>query len=332
MNGIDISGWQAGIDIPDLIANSDTDFVIIKATEGVSYTNPYWQQWADEVLASGALLGLYHYSDGGDITAEANFFLDTVRDYVGRALLVLDWEAEGNGQFEAHAAWTNPWLNYVAESTGSAPVLYVMQSRLDCYDWPYLWVAQYPGYDPQGYGEPWNEGWYSDLIDSGRLIIRQYSSSGRIGNYGGNLDINKAYIDRARWIQMAGGAAEEIKEDDDMAYVDNEIYRHIIETDYYPALLHREADFGGVMVHLRTAISDGLLAAANSIISSDEWQGMNLSGTERVKDFYLAFLGRTATNDEAQGWLDTNGTDLYAIAGDIYNSDEAAAHRASLGL
>jgi hypothetical protein len=97
-------------------------------------------------------------------------------------------------------------------------------------------------------------------------------------------------------------------------------------------LLHRAADFGGTMVHLRTAISDGLLASANAIISSDEWQNMNLSGIERVKDFYLAFLGRTATDEEAQGWLDAHGADLYAIAQDIYNSDEAAAHRASLGL
>ena len=164
-------------------------------------------------------------------------------------------------------------------------------------------------------------------------VVRHYDASRKScpwyytpsGNGG-----DEAWYDLRDYI--TAGTKEEIKEDDDMAYVDNEIYRHIIESDYYPALLHRSADFGGTMVHLRTAISDGLLAAANSIISSDEWQDMNLSGIERVKDFYLAFLGRTATNDEAQGWLDTHGTDLYSIAEDIYNSDEAAAHRASLGL
>lgn len=36
MNGIDISSWQSGIDL----AKVPCDFVIIKATEGLTYVNP----------------------------------------------------------------------------------------------------------------------------------------------------------------------------------------------------------------------------------------------------------------------------------------------------
>ena len=81
LHGIDISSWQAGIDI----AATDADFVIIKVSGGTSYTNgypdeseDYWRKWADETLAAGKLLGFYHYAceygsePGG--RAEAEFF------------------------------------------------------------------------------------------------------------------------------------------------------------------------------------------------------------------------------------------------------------------
>lgn len=195
MRGVDIASWQAGIRPGQL----DADFVIVKATEGVSYVNPYWREWAEEVLASGKLLGLYHYADGGDVYAEANFFLDTVGDFTGRALLVLDWESGGNASFGMHSAWTHPWLDYVAKRTGSTPMVYASASIVGLVDtgWP-LWVAQYPDYEPTGYQEhPWNEGAYS-------CEIRQYSSVGRVDGYSGNLDINKAYIDRATWLRWQG--------------------------------------------------------------------------------------------------------------------------------
>ena len=38
MNGIDISRWQAGINL----AAVPCEFVVIKATEGTTYVNPYW--------------------------------------------------------------------------------------------------------------------------------------------------------------------------------------------------------------------------------------------------------------------------------------------------
>ena len=71
----------------------DADFVIVKATEGTSYINPYFREWADQVLDSGKQLGLYHFAtDAASAKAQADFFYRTVKPYIGRAMLFLDWE------------------------------------------------------------------------------------------------------------------------------------------------------------------------------------------------------------------------------------------------
>lgn len=204
MNGIDISAWQAGI-VPSAV---DADFIIVKATEGVSYVNPHYKAWADEILASGKLLGFYHYANGGDVYAEANHFINAVKGYVGKAILVLDWESGGNERFWVHNQWTNPWLRYVQQRTGATPFLYASQSVAGLNDTGYpLWIAQYPDYNPTGYqAHPWNEGAYE-------CAIRQYSSKGRISGFDRDIDINKAYISREQWLAYAGATEEE---DDDM--------------------------------------------------------------------------------------------------------------------
>ncbi len=200
MHGIDIASYQGGIDI----ANTEADFVIIKATEGTTYENPFWRDWAEDTLNAGKLLGFYHYADGGDIHAEADFFLSTVSDYIGRAILCLDWEEGGNCSYAAMGNWCNPWLDYVCEQTGATPLLYVSASIRDNFEGYPMWIAQY-GYDDQhaGYTEtPWNEGAYD-------CAIRQYSSEGGVNGYWGNIDKNKAYIDAEQWKEYAGCETKE---------------------------------------------------------------------------------------------------------------------------
>ena len=71
---VDIASHQAGINPAAL----DCDVVIVKATGGTSYVNPYWREWADATLASGKKLAIYHYCEEYGIyntpAAEARFF------------------------------------------------------------------------------------------------------------------------------------------------------------------------------------------------------------------------------------------------------------------
>lgn len=195
MKGIDVSNWQNGINIGAVQA----DFVIVKATEGNYYVSPDYKRQADETLKSGKLLGFYHYANGGDVLEEVKFFLNKVKDYIGKAILCLDWEAGGNPLFGVEDnEWTKKFCEYIHTQTGVTPFIYVQQSMMSKVATGYpLWVAQYADMNQTGYqSNPWNEGAYT-------CAIRQYSSHGRITGYDGDLDINKAYFDRSKWNEYA---------------------------------------------------------------------------------------------------------------------------------
>lgn len=201
MNGIDISAWQGDENID--LAKVPYDFCIVKATEGTGYKNRYFIAHCDKVLNRKKLLGAYHYANGGDVQKEADYFLAYAKKYIGKAILVLDWEAKNNPQFGKNdLEWCLQWCNYVQKKTGIKPIIYVQKSAMDAvkrcgYG---LWVAQYPDYNETGYQEhPWNEGKYN-------CLIRQYTSVGKLSGYAGNLDLNKAYISAASWNKQAGKA------------------------------------------------------------------------------------------------------------------------------
>lgn len=199
MNGIDISAWQgdAGIDLSKIAY----DFCVVKATEGTDYRNRYFASHCDKVLGRKKLLGVYHYANGGDPQKEADSFLAYCKKYIGKAILVLDWEAKNNHLFGVKdLEWCLQWCSYVQKKTGIKPLIYIQKSAMDAvkkagYG---LWVAQYPDYNETGYQEhPWNEGKYN-------CLIRQYTSVGKLSGYAGNLDLNKAYISLASWNKQAG--------------------------------------------------------------------------------------------------------------------------------
>lgn len=199
MNGIDISAWQGDENIN--LSKVPFDFCIVKATEGTSYKNRYFAAHCDAVLKKKKLLGAYHYANGGDVQKEADYFLAYCKKYIGKAVLVLDWEAKNNHLFGVKdLEWCLQWCSYVQKKTGIKPLIYIQKSAMDAvkkagYN---LWVAQYPDYEQTGYqAHPWNEGAYN-------CIIRQYTSVGRLSGYAGNLDLNKAYISAASWNKQAG--------------------------------------------------------------------------------------------------------------------------------
>lgn len=196
MNGIDVSGWQKGINIDAVPA----DFVITKATQGKSYVNTDCDRVVQACKRLGKCWGFYHYIDGSGVEGEAQFFVNNCKNYFGEGVPCLDWEATQN------SAWgNNDYLQRltarVIELTGVPPLIYASAS---VYPWTIAkanncgaWVAQYADNDATGYqSKPWNEGAYT-------CVIRQYSSNGRLSGYNGALDLNKAYITPEQWGKYA---------------------------------------------------------------------------------------------------------------------------------
>lgn len=202
MNGIDISRWQQNINL----ASVPCDFVIVKATQGTSYVSPAFKKQIEDADRLGKLLGVYHYAGGGGAIPEATHFLNTVKDYIGKAILVLDWEGEQNPNF-ANPEYAMAFLAYVKQFTDVVPFIYMSKSVCRQYSWRSdypLWCAQYKNQQPTGYQEdPWTD--KKGFGNWQNCAILQYSSKGQLPGYQGNLDLDKAYIDATEWKKYARG-------------------------------------------------------------------------------------------------------------------------------
>lgn len=205
MNGIDISQHQRGINLSAV----PSDFVIVKASQGSSSSvYPTFKEQITEADRLGKCLSAYHYASQGGAIPEAEKFLRTVKDYIGKAIMVLDWEGEQNPNF-GNPEYALAWLKYVEQKTGIKPFIYMSKSVCRQYKSTWdssfpLWCAQYansqytgykdnPWTDDKGFG-PWNE-----------CVILQYSSRGRLPGYNADLDLDKAYITAEEWLMYARG-------------------------------------------------------------------------------------------------------------------------------
>lgn len=191
MQGFDCASYQSGID-PSVVP---CDFVIVKSTQGTTYTNPDFHRLAEATLAAGKALGIYHYASGGDATAEAEHMLDVAGGYIGDAIFCLDWEGIQNSAFGSgsDSDWIDEFCGVVESRVGSECLVYLSESVMDYASGHKLWVAQYANMDNTGYQEhPWNEGAYD-------CAIRQYTSMGNLYGWDGDLDLNKAYMTRDEW-------------------------------------------------------------------------------------------------------------------------------------
>lgn len=201
MQGIDIASHQTGIDLNKV----PVDFVIEKATQGTGYVNPDCDRVVQQAIKLGKCWGVYHYIGGQGAVAEADYFVDNIKGYIGKGLLAVDWEEIQNSAW-GNAAYLDALVARVIERTGIKPLIYAQASvynqvaaiakKHDCG----IWCAQYANDKATGYqDEPWNEGKYA-------CAIRQYSSAGRLPGWSGNLDLNKFYGDANAWAKYAGAS------------------------------------------------------------------------------------------------------------------------------
>lgn len=201
---IDIASWQQGI-VPSRV---DCDAVIVKATGGTWYENPYFEQWVDDVLASGRPLGIYHYAVESvrwkSAAEEAEYFLQHVRRYKGKFVPVLDWESDA---MELPQEWALEWMQIVERELGSKPIFYAYASHLNSKDYSKvaarypLWMASYLNrYDGAGWVDDPRNTWDFGSWDS--MLMYQYTSTGNIEGYGRDLDLSVFYGSRSDWERM----------------------------------------------------------------------------------------------------------------------------------
>ena len=172
--------------------------VIVKATQGTSYVNPYCNHQWDLAGQLGKKRGLYHYAGGGDPVAEAQFFISNIRNYIGQGMLILDWESNQNSAW-GDTNWARRFVDEVHSETSVWPVIYVQESSLwqvaNCANTCGVWAAWYasmnwnnwtlPNYTPKTGAFKFLTGW-------------QFT--------GGDMDRSIFYLDGNSWDKIANPA------------------------------------------------------------------------------------------------------------------------------
>lgn len=201
---IDISSHQADLNLA-AVSNS-IQGVIVKATEGTSYVNPYCDRHYRQARNAGILRGFYHFAGSGDPLAEAEFFYRNVMGYLHDGIPVLDWEGVyGNGGlvFEQSVDWVNRFVRRFHGLTGIWPWIYANPWRFNqggvepnCA----RWVASYPEVAHPTFVQA--ASWRCPDAD-GNVVSWQFCSDGLLSGYGHNLDCSVYYGDRESWLRYA---------------------------------------------------------------------------------------------------------------------------------
>lgn len=301
LNGIDIASYQAGLDFSKV----PCDFAIIKATQGTGYTNPDCVRAVEQAMSLGKGVGVYHYISGGNAVAEADFFINSILNWIGKVMICLDWE------FDQNSAWGNESyleqvINQVIARTGVPPMIYAPASRYNqvaevakrhnCG----LWIAQYANMNPTGYqNTPWNEGAYT-------CAIRQYSGSGRLNGWNGDLDLDKFYgsLDDFRKYYGSSSSAPSKPSTSDPFGTTLQLATWTME-GLYGNGADRKKNLGSRYDEVQNFINHIASADVNTLVN-EVYAGMYGDGLTRQ-----AVLG--SRYDEVQGAINANSAQYYTV-------------------
>ena len=199
LKGIDISNWKAGFDI----SAARPGFVIAKATEGTTYVDRHCDGFVQDCLKLDIPFGFYHFARFNDAAAEAKFFYENTRGYIGKGIPVLDFEVPNSN------SWLETWCKTYHDLAGIYPWVYMSADYLNNrgYGTPWvksncgLWLAGYPrAYT--SYPSPdcpyRHAGW--------TLAAWQFTSSLAMG--GMQVDGDFFYGDRTAWNRYVGSGQD----------------------------------------------------------------------------------------------------------------------------
>lgn len=185
-NGIDVSGWQGNINYSQ-VASTGIDIVYMKASEGSSFVDPYFNQNYTNAKANGLKVGFYHYltaRSNEEAVAQARFFISTISGKTPDCRLAMDFESFGSLNVEQINEIGLTFVKTVESLSGKEMVIYSDTSNAsnvftgELTNYP-LWVAQYEVEEPTPNGN-WNNwvGW-------------QYTDVGEVDGINGYVDRDK---------------------------------------------------------------------------------------------------------------------------------------------
>lgn len=146
IEGIDVSHWNS----IDTIVKERPQFVMMKLTEGYTYTDWQYTAHREQARNMGIPYGYYHYcrAEKNDAIKEADFFVSRIpQEDLPHVVLALDFEGKSLS-IKLVDDWALRFLVRVEQLTGKKPLLYCSQSTVKRFPRVAasgfgLWVARY---------------------------------------------------------------------------------------------------------------------------------------------------------------------------------------------
>lgn len=136
---------------------SYVDTIMVKATQGTGYVNPYCDTDYQRAKKAGKQLGIYHYAGGGNPESEAQYFYKNVKGYIGEAVPAVDWESYQNASW-GNTTWVKRFVTEFHRLSGVWCLIYVQGSAIsqvaNCSKLCGLWVASYPSTNWKSWNVP----------------------------------------------------------------------------------------------------------------------------------------------------------------------------------
>lgn len=183
VHGIDVSHYQRHIDW-GRVAEQDIRFVFVKASEGASLRDSFFDRNWRAAKSAGILRGAYHFFRPKVAADEqAANFMGTHDPAEGDLLPVLDVEVTDGVDAEQLRRGVTEWLSLVEESYRAKPLIYTNQQFYNRYladHFPHypIWIARYSR-------------WQEPFLRRGRgWHFWQYGNKGRLEGINGPVDLN----------------------------------------------------------------------------------------------------------------------------------------------
>lgn len=129
VQGIDVSSYQKSIDWKSVARTGKYKFVFIKATEGKTYKDAYFQTNWHQTKAYGLLRGAYHfYTPYLTGTEQADNYISVVPKEAGMLPPVLDLELSGTNR-QVMLREIKIFLDRLQQHYGMRPIIYTDYDR-----------------------------------------------------------------------------------------------------------------------------------------------------------------------------------------------------------
>ncbi|MBI1193451.1 MAG: glycoside hydrolase [Bacteroidetes bacterium] len=183
--GLDVSRWNGRIQWSDIATSSvRTDFVWIKATEGLDWRDPQYNRNREEALAAGFYTGAYHFfSPSRDPREQARHFWKVAALKPGDLPPVLDLESDAGLSDQELQDRMRTWLDEMRALCACTPVVYTNQHYYrkvlaGTPDTVTLWIAAYERDE------------LPLLEEDHRVLFWQFAQTGRVNGIREETDLN----------------------------------------------------------------------------------------------------------------------------------------------